>query len=498
MNLRRRHAVAARAPRAARRTGVAAFTALLLLPAAASAAAPSNDDRATPAALGSLPAQVTGTTVDATRVPTDPYSSCGSAGPQVWYRFTAPGDGRVAVSLQADGALDAFVDVYLSERSQTAGLGCDATDAKGLGGLDFKVTKGSVYLVSVSQLTNSVAGTFTLTVVAPQAPPKPPGTALAPAGADNTLDRIGNIEDAYAVTMRAGRTYRFRLSGRSEDPCGVRAAIYPPGTSDFDSSSPVRRFGCDASGYATYTPGPHKGGRYSVLVTAGRGVRTLQPYHLEAAGAGPDDTAPGRFLVNRATTTNSLDGAHVDALDLYRFTVARRSDLALTLSTASSDAFDLLVLNEKGKPVQCACGQSGNLDLAREIAPGRYFVAVRVRDRSHGTYRLQRISRLVTRTTAGIDKRTKLGRPAKIGVHVRPAVNGPVTVTIERFDPLAGWLFFRQEHAVASKGHAAVGFVAPTVGRWRVQASFDGTIGAGASLSGFDGMLVVAPGPTRP
>ena len=81
-------------------------------------------------------------------------------------------------------------------------------------------------------------------------------------------------------------------------------------------------------------------------------------------------------------------------------------------------------------------------------------------------------------------------------MRVRPAVKGPVTITIQRFDPLAGWLFDRQERSVAIKGRAAVGFVAPTVGRWRVSATFDGTIGSGPSASGFDEMLVSSP-PSR-
>jgi hypothetical protein len=473
---------------------IAAVAAALLAPAAASAAPPANDERTAPAVLGSLPAQVTGTTAEATRTASDPFSPCGQPGPQVWYRFTAPANGRVAVRLQADGDLDAVVDAYLSERSQTRPIACDRTDANGLGAVDFQVAKDKVYLVSVTQLPNSVAGTFTLTVVAPQPAPRPPGPALAPGGADGTLDRVGNIEDAYAITMRAGRTYRLRLSGRSEQDCRLSAALYAPGAADFDGR-PLKRLGCDESGYATYTPGPGEGGRHSVLVVAARGIRTLQRYHLEAAGAGPDDTAPGLFLANRTTLGGALNGARIDALDLYRFSVARRSDLTLNLATSDANAFDLLVLNERGRRVNCTCGDSGNLELTRVIAPGRYFVAVRVRDRGIGTYRLRRSSRLLTRTTVGIDRRATLGTSARIGVRVRPAVSGPVTIVIQRFDPLDGWLFARRERVRASGGRATLSFAAPTVGRWRVQATFDGTIGAGSSASGFDELLVVSRPP---
>ena len=249
----------------------------------------------------------------------------------------------------------------------------------------------------------------------------------------------------------------------------MSAALYGPGAENFDGR-PLKRLGCDDDGYATYTPGPDEGGRHSVLVTSARGVRTLQRYHLEVAGAGRDDTAPGLFLPNRATFGGALNGARIDGLDLYRFSVARRSDLTLTLATDADNAFDLLVLNERGRRVDCTCGDEGNLELTRVIAPGRYFVAVRVRDRGIGTYRLRRASRLLTRTTVGIDRRTTLGSAARVGVRVRPAVSGPVTIVIQRFDPLAGWLFFRQDHVRAAKGRATVRFVAPSVGRWRVKA----------------------------
>src|SRR5437870_1379411 len=95
-------------PRLRRLAVALAAAAVLPTPAAAVAAPPSNDDRATPTVIGSLPAQVGGTTVEATRATTDPFSSCGSGGAQVWYRFTASADGRVAVRVRAAGDLDAI------------------------------------------------------------------------------------------------------------------------------------------------------------------------------------------------------------------------------------------------------------------------------------------------------------------------------------------------------------------------------------------------------
>lgn len=471
--------------------------ALAFLPAAASAEPPANDARTAPAAIGALPAQVGGTTVDATRADTDPVSPCTNAesGPNVWYRFTAPRDGRVAVRLTAGDDLDGVLDAYRSERSQAFALECDLTDDKGLGAVDFDVEAGKQYLIAVTQRANSVPGPFTLTVVAPQPGERPPGARLAAGGADGTLDRVGNTEDSYALRMRAGRTYRLRLSGRgdADDRCAIGAALYGPNPSAF-SGAAARRFGCDEFGYATFTPGPGEGGRYSVLLSAARTTRSLQRYHLEVAGAGADDLAPGRFLANRATVRGELNGARVDALDLYRFNMARRSDLTLKLATGARN-FDLLLLDERGRRVQCQCGSAGTLELRRTLAPGRYFVAIQARDRSQGGYELRRASRVLTASSAALSRRrVTLGASIDVRVRVRPAVSGPVTVILQRFDPLSGWLFHRAEHTRAERGRAAIGFRPPAVGRWRARASFDGTIGAGSSQTGFAELLVVSRG----
>ena len=169
-----------------------------------------------------------------------------AAGAQVWYRFTAAADGRVAVRVRADGDLDALVDAYLSSARRRARWRATRPTRSGIGGAGLQGDKDKAYLIAVAQLPNSVAGTFTLTIVAPQPTPSPPGPALPAGGADGTLDRVGNVEDAYACRMLPGRTYRLRLTGRGDEArCAVTGALYPPGAGDFDSSRQVKRFGCD-------------------------------------------------------------------------------------------------------------------------------------------------------------------------------------------------------------------------------------------------------------
>jgi hypothetical protein len=55
---------------------------------------------------------------------------------------------------------------------------------------------------------------------------------------------------------------------------------------------------------------------------------------------------------------------------------------------------------------------------------------------------------------------------------------------MERFDPLAGWLFHGTLRPAVRAGRAAVSFRPPRIGRWRVTGSFDGTRRAAPSEGG--------------
>jgi hypothetical protein len=470
---------------------VAAIVAAVLATAAPAAPAPPppNDARASARLIDGLPVSLTGTTAGAT-VESDDPSSCANAAGSVWYTLTAGADERIAVQLDANGDLDAVVDVFQRTRSQLSSVSCDTTDDQGKAGVNFGAKKGSTYLIRVAQRANSVAGTFSLDVFVPQPAPGPPGRQLGPAGAGATLDRLQHTADAWAVTLREGVTYRFNFVSRS-DAC-VLGALYPPGTKDFESADPVFRARCNR--YSLFTPGAGEGGRYSIDVTASTS-RAPQPYHVQVVRAGPDDTSPGIGIGNLARHRGSLAGSGIDVVDLYRFDVTRRSDLQLNLTTNAD--FDLILTNDSGHRIDCACGDSGSTSIRDRVRPGRYFVAVRAQAGTNGRYTLQRISRTITATSIGFGgKRHQQigpGGTSTITVSVKPSVAGPVTVTIERFDPLAGWQFYRRVHAGASNGGAGLSFSPPSVGRWRARATFDGTRIASSSSSGFATLLVAGP-----
>ncbi len=451
------------------------LAATLLAPAAAQAAPPSNDDRGSAQSLGALPASVRGTTVDATNEANEPGSCAGLSDGSVWYALSGPAAARdLVLELDAAGDLDAAVDVFRRDRSQLSSITCGITNRRGRVTLDFTQPRNADLLIRVSARQDSARDAFTMRVVAPDAPERPPGRALGSSGASGSLDRIANPDDAYGTTMHAGTTYRVHLVSR--DRC-VNASLYPPGTRSFAGGETVRSFDCDD--YFLFTPGPGEGGRYSIHVQAPRSRRGALPYHVQVARAGEDDTAPGTELANDDRERGALRGGGADVVDLYRFDVRRPSILDLRLRTGSANPFNLQLVGAAGRRISCACGDSGSQSIRLKLKPGRYFAAVRARSGANGRYTLSRLTRTITKTTVLVNGRRNAsvlpGNQVTIRVGVTQGANGPATVDVERFDPLAGWQFYTRFSRRVSGGGAAISFTPPAEGRWRVRATFDGS-----------------------
>jgi hypothetical protein len=446
------------------KTIAALLTIGALAPAAASAAPPPNDSRTSPQPI-QLGSSVNGTTVDSTREDSDPASGCSQDGGSVWYRVTTPRAGRVIVQLAANGDLDAVVDVFRVRRSQLIETACDITDDRGRSSFDFNVGNNETYLVRVAQLTNSAANSFRLTVQIGRPPAEPPGAPLPRKGATGTLNRVLIPSVAYSVKLRAGTTYRFNLNSQA---C-TRLSIYPPNSESFDDDPALKTLRC--GGYTQFTPGVGEGGRYSLLAEA-PGRRGDVSYRLTAGRTQGDDTAPGRFIHNYARVKGHLDGNRLDGQDLYRFDVARPSDLTLALDT--SEDFTVKLITAGGRRIESGT----QIDV--RLRPGRYFAAVRASKGASGSYRLRRVSRTITRTRVSVnghrEAKVKPGEQVTLAAHVLPGVRGPVLLQIERYDPVYGWQFYRSFRKRAGRdGRVSLGFNTPSVGRWRVQARYLGT-----------------------
>ena len=253
----------------------------------------------------------------------------------------------------------------------------------------------------------------------PDEPANPPGQQLAGNGVNAFVDRFANPDDAWAVRLREGRTYRINFV-TSSSGC-AQLSLFPAGTSSF-SESPVRTMTCDP--HTVFTP--PESGLYTLLVRAPRASRARLNYRLRVGRALADDTAPGLQLADDDRRSGSLQGSELDALDLYRFTIARRSDLRVRLRTGAE--LDVLLLDDDGSRRACGCGGSGDKQFQRRVRPGRYFLAVRARNGADGSYVLSRLTRTIThsRTLAGGARSTTIapGAGIRLGLRVSPSVSG--------------------------------------------------------------------------
>ena len=456
---------------------------LLAAPAAAQAQAPPNDARKTPQRLD-VPATVPGTTRGSTLEADEP-GSCAPLRGSVFYEVAAKDSSRIVIRLQAAGDLDAVLDVFRRTRSQLEPVDCDVGDAQGRAQLTFQPAPDAIYLIRVGQRANSVEGDFRLDVFAPQPPPRPPGRPLPARGVTRALDAVQNTSDAWSRVLRAGTTYRLNFATIANGCASV--AVYPPRTRSFEQAPPVRRVTC--GGYRLFTPAAGEGGRYSFVVSAQPRRRGDQRYHLQIDRALTDDTGPGLPLGNFVPRRGSLRGGRIDAVDLYRFTIAERSDLRLTLR----GGFTMQLVGDAGRRL----ARSDDGEIRLQVSRGRYFVAVRARADQSGRYTLLRATRTITTASVrvgGADAtRVPLGRTVTVAVSVDPEVSGRAAVTIERFDPLAGWQFHRLVSVPVAAGTGRYAFTPPSVGRWRVNAAFVGTRTAAPSETGYVDVVVDEP-----
>ena len=470
---------------------------LLVMPALAAAAPtarPPNDARANAQPLGALPVHVRGTTGDATREPRDP-TSCSAVGPTVWYALGATRDARVVLRLKANGDLDATVVVYRRVRSQLEFVACDLTNSRGEAATTFEIDEGERYLILIAERRDSEPGTFVVDLFSPEPPATPPGAPLPRRGVRSSVDPLTDGDDAYSLTMAAGRTYRLNLTSERDECVGL--LLYPPRIRSFAETEPLRERFC--GGYMTFTPGPDGGGRYVLRLVADEDSRGTQRYRLQAAPATRDDTAPGIPIASGTSRRGGVSASTLDVLDLYRFEVAKRSDVSLRLRAGRNTSFDLVLLTDRGRRLRCECEGTGERRLRIRAHPGRYHVAVRAR-RGDGRYRLSLLVRQITTTHTSIagsrNAQVPPGRTVTLRARVssRAAAGGQIRLQVDKFDPLEGWQFFRLfKLRAGSDGSVQVTWLPPSVGRWRAHSVFFGTGSASPSESGYARLLVAAP-----
>jgi hypothetical protein len=411
----------------------------------------------------------------------------------VWYEIavgpSAPA--RIGLKLAAGGNLDAAIDVYQRSRSQLQYVICRRTDTNGRAALAFKPAPNSSYLIRVAQRSNSAPGPFSLTAIPLPPPPRPPGRPFGRRGAIGVLDGTLDLSTAYSMHLVGGTTYKVNLV-KPDSGC-MSLGIFPPGTYSFTQQSSA---GLTCGGYTLFTP--KVSGVWGFLITADSNNAGTQRYGLHVLPATTEEMAPGIPLPNLSHVNGYLHGNVDDVVRLFRFDVTDHSDLVLFLRAASTAPFDLKLLDDRGRYMQCLCGSTGEETIRRQIWPGRYFAVVQAEAFGWGPFTLFRQSRTITHVAVTFGgkpfEQVAPGAPIQVITKVTPAVNGPVTVEIDYFDPVAGWQFRHDYHLQAVNGIATMQFLPPFVGRWRASVSFDGTqTSAPATSAAFANVFVAGP-----
>jgi hypothetical protein len=125
----------------------------------------------------------------------------------------------------------------------------------------------------------------------------------------------------------------------------------------------------------------------------------------------------------------------------------------------------------------------------RQLGPGRYVVAVTTAFGGASVrYTLALLIREITSTSLRLGAATVgPGTAVSLRPVVTNASSGMVTIQIDRFDPLTGWQFNRLLRVRVGE---AAGWRPPAEGRWRLRATFRGSIDASPSGSGYALLLV--------
>jgi hypothetical protein len=428
---------------------------------------PANDDRPGARVLR-LPGSVQGSTLGATGDSADP-AQCGLDRATVWYRLPSRRDGRILLRLSVGRTLDAAMVVLERVRSRSIGVGCAATDRNGLASVAFASRRGATYLVAVGHVEGADPGAFRLqALVSEAAESRLAGKPLPGRGAASTVHGLTDVNDVWRLTMAAGKTYRIGFSSPGCASVTLRARR--------QLSRGLAHMGC--RGYTTFTPGPDGGGAY-VLEVVASGAPTVQRYRLRFAAAAPDDLGVGLELHNRVPLTASLVPARLDVRDLYHFDIERRGDVELEVSAG----LRFLLVRDDGARL------GEYVSMRRQLEPGRYVVAVTAAfDDPAVRYRLRLLVREITGTTLRLASSTVApGAAVLLLPDVVNASSGAIVIQIDRFDPLTGWHFNR---LLRTSVGAGVSWAPPAEGRWRMRASFRGTIEASPSRSSYVHLLV--------
>ncbi|WP_372789356.1 hypothetical protein [Paraconexibacter sp.] len=438
----------------------------LVIAPVASAAPPVNDNRASATTIGAG-ADVTGTTVEATRELNEPPNCPAKGGASVWYRYNAPREGSARILLETRGGLDATVAIYEVERSTISRISC-ADSRRGVVFVQGSLDEGT-YLIRVTEREGSESGTFRLRFSGVLTEPRGTGRRLPSSGRlRGTLNPLTRPFLRVSRRLSAGRSYRVRVSVGSGGTCNATIRLdYPDDDSRF----------FDCRDYTVITPDPSYSGTHVLTLEAGTADIDDERYDVSITPVGADDLAPGRFIGGFGKARGSVSGRSPDAEDVFRFDVTRRAEITLRL--ASRGSMGMQLRTSGGRRVTSASVNGDTGQIRTRLRPGRFYVIVSAADTAGGRYTLSRLTRVITATHVtweGSASRQKgPGSSSTVQVSTSSGASGRATVTVERFDPQFGWRFYLRRTIGVSGGRGSMSVATREIGQYRARAAFLGT-----------------------
>ena len=281
-----------------------------------------------------------------------------------------------------------------------------------------------------------------------------------------SVDRIQNINAAYSVVLRSGVSYLVNLANETGRSVRERRAVRDPGRARSKKASPraapaLRRL------RPVHSRAQAREACYSHRVDAAdilQAGAALPPRRSRPPA--PPKRRPGLRSATTAARGAARRQRRPRAAPVSHRRPRAHSNLTLRLRAPSSADFNLQLRNVNGQVIECACGGSGPQTLTKQLRPGRYYAVVSVHDATAGNYTLERAvaDDHRRRTSPSGPPRRVPGSQWGWTSRSAPSVSGPVTVDIERFDPVFGWQFYRQETGLAI-GRARDAALRPARGR---------------------------------
>ena len=267
-------------------------------------------------------------------------------------------DRSIIIALDAEGDLDATIDVYERERSQVTPVGLQEHEPPRRGDDRDRCHARDVVLRSASARARTRP---TIASGCASSTPDPPAS-FPGAGCR------ARASPPWSTGSRIPTTPGPSTSARHDVPAELRLVRRPVRDSRAlrqRGSAAIRSAGCAA----TPTPSSRRSanGTYSVLVArAARLARAADLPRPRRPRAGADDTAPGIRLANDVRVRAGICRATSSTRSTCTGSRSRARANCGSRSAPGKD-FDLRLMTDTGHRIACECGSSGSKEIERRM-----------------------------------------------------------------------------------------------------------------------------------